>query len=191
MAKPKDWSLSPQFRSGDFPAEPSDEQKIAIFEDRISGWMLAPTERLLQRDPDSGFAALAILGTYFEMIAKYEDGCTSFRTPSRRYFVRGLQRVLNTEAQSERISEKDATDVYDGLRSGLYHWGFPTPSVAIDEGLSTPIARDPATSVLMINPSQMLFAVRAHFAGYLERLRMPGEHELRRRFEQSFTARNT
>ena len=85
------------------------DQKIEVFYERIWGWQLHVAEICLNggrshdgRDtaeaiPHSAFAAMQIMLSYFEMIAKYEDGFVP-KTPkqgeSPKYFKRGVQSVF-------------------------------------------------------------------------------------------------
>jgi hypothetical protein len=185
MPKPDHWWISPHFRQGDFPGGPSRDQKIAIFADRIRGWMLDPAERLLHLDPHSGFAVLAILGTYFEMIAKYQDGRMAVGE-SGRYFRDGVRDVLSTLDSPPQVSDDVADLLYRGLRNGLYYGGFPTTAIAVNGGLPAVLQYDASGPVVTLNPSQVLLAIQRHFSQYISRLSNVAEDTLRDRFQDRF-----
>jgi len=185
MPKPGYWWISPHFRQGDFPGGPSLDQKIAIFDDRIRGWMLDPAERLLHLDPHSEFAVLAVLGTYFEMIAKYRDGRIT-QGESGRYFRKGVRDVLRTLDSPPQVSDDVANLLYSGLRNGLYHGGFPTTAIAVNDDLPAALEYDASMRVVTLNPAQVLLAIQRHFSHYISRLSDVANDTLRAKFQARF-----
>lgn len=185
MPKPDHWWISPHFRHGDFPDGPSRDQKIAVFADRIWGWMLDPAQRLIHLDPHSGFAVLAILGTYFEMIAKYEDGVTDRNEPGR-YFRQGVRAVLRTLDSGSQVSDEVVDLLYSGLRNGLYHGGFPTTAIAVSGDLAAVLQYDASMRVVTLNPAKVLLAIQRHFSLYIARLSDAANDELRGNFVERF-----
>ncbi len=187
MPKPDDSWISPHFQQGDFPGGLTRDQKIAVFADRIRGWMLDPAERLLHLDPHSGFAVLAILGTYFEMIAKYQNERIAQRQ-SRRYFCQGVRDVLSTLDPPQSVSPAAEKLLYSGLRNGLYHGGFPTTAIAVNGDLPDVLDHDASTGVVTLNPAQVLLAIQRHFSQYISRLSDAANDGLRARFECRFNS---
>ena len=78
--------IGPHFRSDFFgeryPDSLSLEDKIAIFSDGVRGWQLDVADKVLRQDRHSGFAALSIVISYFEMIARYEGGKGEYKHES-------------------------------------------------------------------------------------------------------------
>ena len=97
--------ISPSFQVTDFRQPLSISDKIAIFEDRTIGWKLDIADQVIngrkrsdgseERSPilHSGFATLEIVFSYFEMIAKYEDGFAQ-KGGSRKFFELGVYSVF-------------------------------------------------------------------------------------------------
>lgn len=188
MSKSDDMQISPNYRRGDFPKVLSRQDKIRIFEDRIGGWVLAPAMRLLAENLDSGFAALAIITTYFEMIAKYETGHNvepPERTRGGRLFQDGIRHVF------PQISDDVTKLYYLKVRNALYHAGFPTAAVAIDDVQPEAFSYDANLPIpLRLNPSEIVYAVQAHFAQYVAELKALDEGARQDNFERRFDLDN-
>ena len=87
--------ISPTYQDSDFPVPHSIDTKITLFEDRALGWKLNIAEQIIngkkkadgseERPPiqHSGFAVLDIVFSYFEMIAKYENGLLVLSLPKK------------------------------------------------------------------------------------------------------------
>jgi hypothetical protein len=187
MPKPADWWISPHFTQGDVLSM-SVDQKVAVFADRIRGWILDPAQRLLHADPHGGFAALAVLGTYFEMVAKYQDGRIP-RGDSERYFTTGVTEVLTNTTGTRDLHEENlevAALLYQGLRNGLYHGGFPAKSIGVSGDIRGVLSYNRDAGQVIINPSELALAIQRHFSKYVAVLVDPGSAELRRKFESRF-----
>src|SRR4051812_36300298 len=102
--------------------------KVDIFEERTFGWQIAIADqcyrglmdshgtRISPGVPHSGFGALYIILSYFEMISKYHEGDLS--EVSGKWFINGVKLVypeLSTKA--DQILQK----LWEGARCGLYH----------------------------------------------------------------------
>jgi hypothetical protein len=85
-------AISEHFTDEQFTPPASLEEKVAIFADRVWGWQLNVADRM-RADAHAGFAILAVVASYFEMIAKYQEG---FVGPgaSKDHFKKGVQSVL-------------------------------------------------------------------------------------------------
>ena len=137
--------ISPSYQDTSFSAPHSIDIKIILFEDRVLGWKLNIADQIMngakradgseERSPipHGGYAALDIITSYFEMIAKYENGYAKTRR-SEEHFRLGVYSVFpelrNFQAsanvpgvQGNVVSIVDCVlDVlYEGLRCGLYH----------------------------------------------------------------------
>ena len=100
--------ISPMYTNKSFGGNPSYEQKIIIFADRVLGWQLDIAEELRkqieakgnEKSPiqNAGFAILSILSSYFEMITQFIEGEPS-ANKSKPYFGKGLERVFPGQFQ--------------------------------------------------------------------------------------------
>ena len=198
MPKPNSMRISPKFRRGAFPKVLRREDMISIFEDRIKGWVIGPAQRLLERDPESGFAALAIITTYFEMIAKYQ-GIDSVEPPASiepdsptergTLFQNGFRAAFS--AQNPPLNDRVPELYYLHVRNALYHAGFPGTKIAIDDTLSGPFRYSADSSIaLTLNPTHIILAVRDHFERYIAELRAPTQNDLQIKFEKRFKLDN-
>ena len=202
--------VSPKYRDSDFPAPLSTEDKITLFEDRILGWKLDIADQLINGNnlpdgsmertpiPHSGYATLDIVFSYFEMIAKYEDGFADIGE-SKHYFKQGVYSVfpnmrnhqVNTNipgVQGKVVSIIDYVLglMYEGVRCGLYHSGSTGGRVVLSEGFKGPFVFDPQNISLGINPQLLVQKLKDHFSDYINRLRDENNQELREKFEARF-----
>lgn len=199
------YHISPRFLNTHFPDFPGGltfEQKLEIFADREHGWRFEVASEMVKRDPRAGFAALATVTSYFEMIAKYQDGyCQTDRV--EEYFRRGWSDVFSeysivSQAQAlsndEVQSHLDATArwLYKELRCELYHVGATGRGIRLigdlDKAVAVDIAPDQSKQIT-INPELFVSHLVVHFGRYLARLRDPQEQTLRQNFEKRFDDR--
>ena len=202
--------ISPNYRTQDFSQTPSIDDKIAIFADRTMGWKLDIADQLIngrrrgdgseERSPipHSGYAVMDIVFSYFEMIAKYEDGFTQ-KGQSEKYFKLGVYSVFPNMkhhqvpakipgGQGKLISVIDyVLDLlYEGIRCGLYHSGITNGQIVITGGIPEPMALDLQNMVLIINSHLLTPKLITHFNDYVNRLRNPNNLDLRHKFEARF-----
>lgn len=202
--------VSPNYEASDFPILCSIDAKITIFEDRIFGWKLDIADQLVNgvvgpdgnQDrfpvPHSGYAALDIVFSYFEMIAKYEDGYLDFGK-SKHYFRQGVYSVFPTMRNHQIPAEVPGVQgivvslvdyvldlMYIGVRCGLYHSGSTSGRVVLSEGFRGPFIFDPQNISLGINHRLLVPKLKEHFTSYIKRLRDEGNQELRNNFEARY-----
>jgi hypothetical protein len=174
------------------------DAKIELFQERIEGWQIsiadqcyrgvldASGNRMSPGIPHSGFGALYLLLSYFEMIAKYKAGDLS--EVSGAWFKKGVKEIypeLASRAETEKL--QILTKFYKGARCGLYHAGLTSKYVFIS-GDPAFIEFDAVSGMLIINPGDMIDRVAGHFRDYCQRLRKPAETTLRAKFEAKFDA---
>ena len=136
--------------------------------------------------PHSGYAALAIVLSYFEMIAKYRDGYAQ-RGRSKHYFNEGVRSVFNRLAKYDNAVVDPVLDaLYDGGRCGLYHAGMTDSRIMLTGELDSAMGFDPARGMLIINPHLLVPALLANLGAYIDELRNPANEELRTNFETRF-----
>lgn len=170
--------VSPNYRDTDFFRPLSLDDKITIFTDRISGWQLEIAEKCINGEKDSsgnivtqllvgaGFATLSIVLSYFEMIAKYQDGYRNTNR-SKQYFKKGVRSVfpiLGTYSQA--IVNNLLNALYKGARCGLYHNAITNSKILLTGDVSYPLGYDSSTHRLIINPHLLVPALKSHLANY-------------------------
>ncbi|MGB2695197.1 MAG: hypothetical protein WBD55_08430 [Dehalococcoidia bacterium] len=179
-------AISPHFTNEHFREPLSIGDKISLFSDRVRGWQL-DIAQYLESHPHAGFGILSIISSYFEMIAKYEDGQTSI-TASKKYFKQGVRLVLepNTDPAELPIPETVLDLLYNEVRCGMYHAGITGPSVQLNKDLPAPLGFREGT--LTVNTDLLVLTLQDHFSRYLTRLLDPANQRLRDNFEKRFDA---
>ncbi len=202
--------VSPNHQANDFPQTLSIDDKITIFEDQVLGWKLDIANQLINGKkkndgaeerspiPDSGYATLDIVFSYFEMIAKYQDGYTG-KGQSKQYFKQGFFLVFPHMKQYRRnkiIQDSHDNDIsivdylldllYEGVRCGLYHSGGPSGLVMITSGVDYPITLDLQDKFLIMNPHLLVPELIKHFIAYISNLRDQKNSDLGKKFEARF-----
>src|SRR6266567_2450846 len=89
--------------------------KIDVFEDQITGWLIQPAKKMLG-EQHAGYAILTLCLSYFEPIGQFLDGG---RGKSGQQFTRGLEHVFS----GQKLTPKTAHELYDQLRCGMFHQG--------------------------------------------------------------------
>ena len=192
------YRISPNFDNEKFGDSPNLDQKILIFEDRVLGWHLDIAEAIREQIEDpvnagksiqhAGFALLAILFYYFEMIHQYRTGRSS-ENRSKQAFVEGLEHVLPNVFD---VHQK--TTIYKRVRCGMFHNGFVKQGVLISsdypEAISIAAGSRELENVL-INPHALCGILRRHFVDYISILKDPVNAEERAKFERMFVAPKT
>lgn len=103
-----DWKITPKHLFSDFTLPLTIEQKITIFFERADGWQLEIADLLTKgvydkkgkriETSESAYAVLHIVFSFFEMIAKYEEGYIGDK--SKSYFKKGMISIF---PESENI----------------------------------------------------------------------------------------
>jgi len=202
--------ISPHYQADDFQQPLSIDDKITIFADRIMGWKLDIANQLINGKknndgieerspiPDSGYAALDIVFSYFEMIAKYEDGYTD-KYQSKKYFKHGVFLVFPHLKQYRRNKNIPGVQgnivsvvdyvldlLYEGVRCGLYHAGGTNGPIFMTSGVDDPISLDPQNMFLIINPHRLIPILIDHFDFYIKNLHDSNNTDLRMKFEARY-----
>ena len=190
--------VSPNYQDTDFSWPLSLDGKIAIFLDRTYGWQLDIAEQcingrqdsegkcVLKPIPHSGFAVLNIILSYFEMIAKYQDGFTK-NSKSEYYFKQGLYSVFPQLKNESTMLVDNLLDVlYFGCRCGLYHAGMTDQNIVLSGDTLFPLVYVPHELKLKINPHLLVPSLKAHLADYGKQLRETTNAGLRQKFEKRF-----
>lgn len=177
------------------------EAKITLFEDRVLGWKLDIADQLINGSPEklpirhSGYATLDIVVSYFEMIAKYEDGFIGRR--SEEYFKKGVYSVfpefknIPSPAQTSLSSVGNVVSLidvvldlmYEGIRCGLYHSGITNGKIFLTGEIDTPMAFELQNQMLIVNPHLLVPKLKAHLRDYVAKLRDLNNTDLRTQFQ--------
>jgi hypothetical protein len=184
----------------DTPVDPSTltlEDKVDIFYEQVWGWQIHVAELMMNGGPDqdgnsqinplphSGYAALSVLVSYFELIGQCINGATS-STKSRQFFVDGLVEVFPQLENYPFLVTRDFVDYfYSGLRCGLYHSSLAGSRIGI-VGVGDPIQFGGQPVIIQINPHALPSALHGHLQHYVARLKDPASIELRNKFRQVF-----
>ena len=186
----------------DLSQAPSFDDKVAIFRERVWGWQLHIAELCLDggKDhegkvdvravPHSAFAAMQIMLSYFEMIAKYEEGfvpANPKQGQSAKYFKAGVKSVfpsLATENQGEVDSFLET--FYEKARCGLYHMAQTAAGIVLTGEQQEALSFDPTNKVLVINPHRLPAVLKDHLDGYCGKLLDSTNTDLRKKFQDRY-----
>ena len=196
--------LSPSYQDTDFPFPHSLDTKITLFEDRVLGWKLDIANQLINGSQEkspirhSGFAVLDIVFSYFEMIAKYEDGFKGGE--SEKYFKKGIHSVfpeirifppsaprpLSPVGNVVSLVDTVLGLMYKGIRCGLYHSGITNGKIFLTGEITTPIAFELQNQMLIVNPHLLVPKLKEHLQDYVARLRDVNNTDVRTKFETRY-----
>jgi hypothetical protein len=178
--------LSPNHQDSDFRSPLSLDDKITIFIDRTDGWQLSIAKQCGEI-PHSAFAVLHILLSYFESIAKYEEGFGQDGR-SEYHFKKGVQSVFPSIAGwPQAIRDAALKDLYSGGRCGMYHGGMTAPHIYISIlPQNADMIYDPNSRTIGIYPAKLAESLITHLHVYERRLRDTANTTLRRNFETRF-----
>jgi hypothetical protein len=202
--------ISPSFQDTDFKQPLSVDDKITIFGDRTLGWKLDIANQIMngkkgadgsvEQPPiqHAGYAALDIVISYFEMIAKYEDGFAK-AGKSEDYFKSGVYLVFpefkqppppanvpGIQGKVVSLVELVLDLMYEGIRCGLYHSGITNGRIMLTGEIQTPMAFGLQNQILIVNPHMLVPKLIAHLADYIKRLRDVNNADLRAKFGARF-----
>lgn len=168
------------------PDQWSPELRVAVFEDRVNGWMLSVARQIAQESARSGCAVLSIILSYFEMIALYERGDAA-PLKSRLRFYAGLESVAKHNAWPDADVPRLASRLYTDCRCALYHEGMISPHALVCSDRLKNEAYEFREGRLVVNPERIVDAVENHFTAYIEQLKSShGLDEFTAQFTRSF-----
>jgi hypothetical protein len=192
--------ISRHYSAVDFAWPLGLDDKILIFIDRVNGWQLDVADQCLNGVKDekglvvgpliqhSGHAALHIVFSYFEMIAKYSAGYTDTGR-SKEFFREGFKSVFS----SLRVADADQSkvdsllnDLYENVRCGLYHSGMTGVGIVVvsQEVIDVPVVVTDKS--ILINPYYLVTALKDHLETYKNDLHNADNALLRKNFERRF-----
>jgi hypothetical protein len=190
--------ISPNYLTTSFKQPLSIDDKITIFADRTLGWQLDIADMVIngEKSPDgslstppiqhSGFAVLHIVLSYFEMIAKTEEGYSQ-PGKSEEHFKRGVLSVFpSLKSPPVPITDELLSILYSGGRCGLYHGGLTDSRIVLIGDIEAPMGFDIANNKLLINPHRLIPTMKKYFRQFEVHLRDPSNTQLRANFERRF-----
>jgi hypothetical protein len=167
------------------------DEKVTIFRDQILGWQLDIGDACINGGLEvmrhSGFAVLSIVFSYFEMIAKMQEGYRGTRKV-RPYFNRGVIDVFPELRCAAPVVRNEVLRIlYQSARCGLYHGGLTQRRVSISADYEKPMIYDVHARSVRINPHILVPHLKSHFRNYIKALTSSSEHEgIRVNFERRF-----
>ena len=191
-----DWKITPTRTRSEFPRVLTQDDKIEIFRERVTGWQIDVADAVANGIKDrtgkvikgeiegSGFAVLDILLSYFEMIAKYRDGYCDIGD-SGKYFEKGFNMVF---PEFREKSPWLAGKMYTNARCGLYHHSMIEEDIILTGEVLSPITPLDGERII-INPHTLVLKLREHFRTYIEELR--NDKDFRYNFEKRFDYDNS
>lgn len=172
--------ISPQFTNETFGDNPTIDQKIDVFEDRVFGWQLNIAEAM-DHIPHAGYGIIAALFSYFEMVAQYIAGQSS-NGQSGQFFRQGFRDIY----PHSPLTNAQIGTIYSRVRCGMYHSGYTKFGTLISGDYPNGVAIQDDT--VLVNPHQLRNDLVTHFTSYLHTLRNSESHEARNHFETMFDA---
>jgi len=173
---------------------PSFDDLVDVFEDRIVYWMLNPAERLLELR--HGFvAAMNVLFTYFEGIQIYLSGQDS-KGKSKEFFIEGFLSVFGAPGKDKSQLINMAESIYSEGRCGFFHEGISRGRIlyspAREEALIVTVPKvdnkpdyQGKVQSIVVNPERFLSCVKIHFEKYIRDLRKEENISLRKCFKHA------
>ncbi len=173
---------------------PSFDDLVDVFEDRVRNWLLEPAKSLLQLH--QGFVAtISLLFTYFESVQIYLSGQDS-KGASQRFFIDGFLAVFGSPDIDKSQLEKMAKTMYTEGRCGFFHNGMSGGKIQYstirDEALTVTqpkvdgkIDFNGEVGSIVINPDRFHWCVERHFDKYISDLRRIENATLRENFEKA------
>ena len=185
------------------------EKKIEIFHAKIWGWTIHVAELVANGGrshaktgdaaadpdvtavPDSGFAVMQILLSYFETIGIYVEGETNPRGRSAELFELGvLEAFPEVSFFAYAPTKSFLKTLYKAARCGLYHKSATGEGIALKDLGSTVIALSQDGLNIILNPHRLPSHLNQHLEKYCESLKDVANHQLRKNFEKCFDRDN-
>lgn len=194
MSRDPDTFISPTFLA-DKLDNPSLEDLIDVFEDRVARWLLEPAKSLLG-SRNGQVAGFALLQSYFEGIWIYIQGQES-KDKSKRFFREGFVDVYSPSKLPDVTLRNLADVLYEDARCGFFHDAMFRDRIYFADlpngapiSITLPLKNgvpDEAGEIqtVLVNPSQFVRYIEGHFSKYIARLRDPAENDARQKFEEA------
>jgi len=155
------------------------DEKIDYYDKQVLGWQFSPAQTLINRETDQqdvqpSFAILHIITSYFESVAKFQEGYEG-KGESKDHFRLGFISVFHNELNTVPASELNdvLSDLYYKVRCGLYHSAQTGRGVIVtyDIAEAVQVTGKAGSWTLYLNPKEMLPVMKAHHANYITTLK--------------------
>jgi hypothetical protein len=185
--------ISPNFSAETLEgANDTIENRIAIYEDRIRGWLLKWLEHLDDGRVDdrghAGFAVLQLSLTYFEAHTVFLRGQGAAPEKAAEFFRTGILEVFPELARDD---DKDSIlEILWKARLGLFPdiVALRRSRLEDDPDGNWAFRYDAGARVLSVCRPNLIRRIAAHLERYVERLRDPGEVVRRKNFQKAWKA---
>ena len=175
--------------------------KIDIFENRTRCWFLNHVKYLseLEKNPTNGdhttpgdYAAIVLACSQLEGFEKYRDGIDHDRN-GKHYFKKALKKIFFDRAKKQAENKNDDDEVltflYNSLRSGSFHAGFPDGKIYLDRDSASIIdvvrtSDGKKIDYIIVNPVKFVDALFAYFHKYVFDLQNTDNRDLRVNFQK-------
>ena len=161
------------------------DQQLADFESAVSGQIFDAAATLLATKPSRALAALRLMVSYFEAIAKYDSGFGQ-QGQSRRFFVDGCRLVLARQKRREPGTVEPSTEqlqaFYEIVRCGLAHGATLSRNVALGVGNYALMVSTDGRQMI-VNPEGLLELLREDHQIYISSLKPLANEQQRANFQ--------
>jgi len=174
--------------------------KIDIFENRTRQWFLNHAKHLseLEANPMNGdhttpgdYAATMLACSQLEGFQKYREGIKGNKN-SKYYFKKALKYIYFSESERKAANEEEVQQIlnflYEFLRSGSFHAGFPDGKIYLDRDSSCllSVIRIPDRKKIdhvIVNPVIFIDKLFEYFDEYISELKNKNNTKLRHNFK--------
>lgn len=180
--------ISPNYTDTDRGPNPSTDDKIEVFRDRVDGWQISIAEEMLRQIENSkdfpamrhaGYALISVVFSYFEMVGQCKAPAGSTPSPTAD-FIRGFKAIY----PATQLTDLEIKSVYDRVRCGMYHNGYTKRGVLIDSTFTPTFSFNHGN--LHLNPHTLVRDIRTHFSDFIKALCAGNNHNDRTSFESLF-----
>jgi len=173
---------------------PSFDDLLDVFEDRVRNWLLEPAKSLLKL-PHGSVPTISLLFTYFEPIQIYLSGQDS-KGASARFFIDGFLTVFGSPGIDKSQLVDMAKTIYTEGRCGFFHNGLSGGKIQYSKnGNKALIISYPKVNnkidingkvwSIVINADRFHWCVKKHFDKYISDLRNTENRTLRENFKKA------
>ena len=173
--------------------------KVTLFWERFYGWKFDIAKKMLdgytsddghvhKPIPDSGYAAMDAMFSYFEPLGKHLEGYLdpNDKRLSGKYFKIGLNNVFDFSGYNQSDVDKLLDLLWSGIRCGLYHTGHAKHGVLITGVTPEAIRFAFNDDIVIVNPHKLVEGLIWHVGNYRDRLLKDGAQSI---IGQNFLAR--
>jgi hypothetical protein len=186
--------ISPSFRAEKLHgANDTIENRIAVYEDRLRGWLVRWAEHLndvrIDERRHAGFAVVQLALAYFEPLTAFLRGQDTAPKKAAEFFRAGVLEVF-----PELAGDDDKDSILEILckdaRTRLFHDGVALKRLRLEDDPdgNRAFRYDAAARVLSVCRHNLVRRIAAHLDRYVERLRDPSQGVMRGNFQKAWEA---